>query len=166
MKGVYHSVRMKPLTSGGFVPAAPVNGKFIPVGIDDAKGFTCYVRQIGAAENVKEERIGGCGANKLYRFNVPHRVVFFNNKETRSHDEITSILLKAIMKTEFVKIQRVHINHEEILRAEAPTGRYGFAEATFYMAIDFFILLDTQTDNCDTEIQCEKVANPYCNTTG
>lgn len=159
--GVYHSVMMKSLEGGGNKPAAPVNGRYVYVGVDDRKGFSCYCRQSGAADVQDIEKIGGCNTKK-YKFQIPHRLVFYHANETRSHDEIIAKLTGAVMKTPMIRIQKIINLPEEILRSEAPTGRFTFNENTFYVSIEFFVLLELQTNNCDEEIQCEKVPNPFC----
>lgn len=158
---IYHSVMLKPIPEGGTKPAAPVNKRYKYVGLDDSKGFSCYCRTTGSSDVIDVEKIGGCNTKK-HRFQVPTRLVFFNMNELRSHDEIIAILLKAVMKTNFIRLQKFITIPEEILRSEAPTGRFTFKENTFFLAIDFFLLLDIQTDNCTTEIQCEGVPNPFC----
>lgn len=152
---------MKPIAEGGVKPAAPVNQRFKYVGLDDTKGFSCYCRQSGPAEVIEAEKLGGCNLRK-YRFQVPTKLVFFNNLETRSHDEIVALLLQAVMKTSFIRLQKFLTIPEEILKSEAPTGRFQFKENTFYLSIEFFLLLDIQNDNCTTEIKCEGVPNPFC----
>lgn len=158
---VYHSVLMKPLPEGGVKPAAPVHDRFEYVGLDDSKGFNCYCRQNGSADVLKIEHLGGCNQKK-YRFSVPHKLVLFNNDETRDHEAITANLIKAVMKTNYVSLQKVISIPDDILRSEAPTGRFKFQENTFYIAIDFFVLLDLVADNCEEEIKCTGVPNPYC----
>lgn len=160
-KGIYHSVMMKPTPQGGNKPAAPVNDRFIYVGLDDTKGFSCYCRQTGSADVVDVENIGGCGVKK-YRLQIPHRLVFFNSNEKRDHEQIIAKCLKGVLKSQFIRLQRVVNIPEEVLRFESPTGRFQFKDTTLYFAIDFFVLLDTQADNCETEFICEGVPNPYC----
>lgn len=159
--GVYHSVMMKPLQEGGNKPAAPVNGRFVYVGLDDTKGFTCYCRQTGSADVSGTELVGSCN-RKIYTLDIPTRLVFFNANEKRSHDEIIALLVKAVIKTNSVRLQKIINTPDEILRSEAPTGRFQFRDTTFYVAIDFFVTLDLQTDSCIDEIKCEGVPNPYC----
>jgi len=159
--GIYHSVLLKPLEKGGLKPAAPVNGRYQYVGLDDTKGFSCYCRTTGPSDVVDAEKIGGCNTRK-YRFNVPHKIVFFNASEDRNHEDIIATLLKAFMKTSFIRIQKFTVIPDEILRSEAPTGRFNFRDNTLYFAIDFFVLLDLQTSNCNEEIKCEGVPNPFC----
>jgi hypothetical protein len=159
--GVYHSIMMKPLPDGGNKPAAPVNGRWEYVGVNDKEGFTCYCRQNGSADVREAERLGGCN-NKKYRFQVPHKLVFYHDNETRSHEEIIALILGAVMKTNKVIIQKFTNTPEDLLRSEAPTGRFTFTENTFYLGIDFFVLLDVQTTTCQEEIRCEDLPNPIC----
>lgn len=161
--GVYHSVALKPMPGGGNRPVAPVGKRYLPVGIQDTKGFTCYCRQSGSADVQSSEKLGGCNTKK-YRFQVPHKLVFFSNSETRSHEEIIAKLVGAAMKTPFISLQKIITTPEELLRSEAPTGRFEFKENTLYFSIEFFVLLDLQTNNCEDEIKCEGVPNPYCRT--
>lgn len=160
MTGIYHSVMMKPLKEGS-KPHAPVDGRWIYVGVDDTKGLTCYCRQNGSADVQNVEKLGACNNNK-YRFQVPHRIVIYNASEKRDHEQIIALVSGAIMKTPLIRLQRIVNIPEEILRSEAPTGRFEFKDNTLYFAIEFFVLLDLQTDNCEHEIKCEGVPNPYC----
>jgi len=159
---IYHSVLMKPTPEGGNKPVAPVNKRYIYVGLNDTKGFSCYCRQSGSGDVVSTESLGSCGGQKKYRFQVPTKLVFFNDNEERSHDDIIGKLVQAVIKTNFIRFQKITNNPDEILRSEAPTGKFQFKENTFYVALDFFLLLDIQVDNCTTEIQCEGIQNPYC----
>ena len=159
--GVFHSVMMKPIETGGMKPAAPIQGRWQYVGIDDTKGFSCYCRQNGSADVDSVERIGSCNKN-IYTLKVPQRLVFFHAIETRSHDEIIAQVLKAVISTPDVKLQKLVTIPEEILRSEAPTGRFKFKDNTLYFAIEFFVLLDIQADNCPVEIKCEGIPNPFC----
>ncbi len=158
--GVHHSVKIQSQEGIG-KPVAPVNGKFIYVGIDDREGFTCYCRQTGPADVESVEKIGGC-SKKKYRLQVPHRLVFYNQEETRDHDTITARLTAATMDVYLVKLQRVLTIPDDILRTESPTGRFTFRDNSFYIAIDFFVLLDVMADTCETEITCEGIDNPFC----
>lgn len=165
VKNVYHTVTLQPrLTGGGVSPAAPVSGRYIYVGVDDTNGFSCYCRQTGPLEVVKSEIIGGCNMKK-YKTHVPHRLIFFNDNETRSHEDITSQIIKSVIGSAKIILSKVHINREDILKTEAPTGQFKFKAKTFYIAIDFFVVLDLQTDNCEEEIRCEEIENPYCGPT-
>lgn len=159
--GVFHSVMMKPIPGGGNKPAAPVKSRYEYVGPDDKKGFSCYCRQSGSADVTEIEKIGGC-TSKKYRFQVPHRIVFYNAIEKRDHEAIIAAMLKAVMKTNMTRVQKLVTIPEEILRSEAPTGRFQFTETTLYFAIEFFVLLDVQADTCEAEIKCEGVPNPFC----
>lgn len=161
INGVYHSVMMKPMPEGGNFPAAPVQGRFQYVGVDDKKGFTAYCRQTGPAEVKDKEKLGGCNVYK-YRFQIPTKLVFYHAIEERSHDEIIAKLVSAVIKTPFITLQKITNTPEEILRSEAPTGRFSFKDNTFYVAVDFFVLLDLQADTCEKEIVCEDIPNPYC----
>lgn len=163
VKEIFHSVLMKPMEGGGNAPHAPVNGRWKYVGIDDRKGLSSYCRQSGTAESQGSEKLGGCNTKK-YRFGIPHRLVFYAATEKRDHDTIIGKIAGAVMKTPFVTIQRIINLPDELLRSEAPTGRFQFKEHTLYFSIEFLVLLDLQTDNCTTEISCEGVTNPYCTT--
>lgn len=159
--GIYHSVMMKPVEGGGSKPAAPVNKRWKYVGPEDTAGFSCYCRQVGSADVQAVEKLGGCNTSK-YRFQVLHRLVFFNASEKRSHDEIIAKITGAVMKTNMIRLQKIVNLPEELLRSEAPTGRFNFKENTLYFSIEFFVLLDLQTNTCEQEINCEGVQNPYC----
>lgn len=159
--GVFHSVMMKPVDGGGNKPAAPIKKRYEYVGPNDKTGFSCYCRQSGSADVTDIEKVGGCNV-KRHRFEIPHRIVFFSDGEKRDHETIIAAILKAVMKTNKVRIQKLVTIPEEILRSEAPTGRFQFKETTLYFAIEFFVLLDVQADTCEAEIKCEGVPNPFC----
>lgn len=161
VKEIYHSVILKRLDDSGTKPVAPVNGRFRFVGMDDKEGFTCYCRQTGSADVTESEKLGGCNSKK-YRFQVPTRLVFFNQSEVRSHDDIISKLVGAVIKTNKIRVQKIINLPEDILRAESPTAKATLTEDSFYVAIDFFLLLDLQTDTCQEEIKCDGVPNPFC----
>lgn len=162
---VYHSVMLKQIENGsGVKPAAPVNGRYEYVGLDDTNGFSCYCRQNGPAEVIEAEKIGSCGMKK-YRFKVPQRLVFFNENENRNHEDIQAKCLKAVMKTNMVTLQKLVTTPEEILRSESPTGRFKLKANSLYFAIEFFVLLDLLADNCESEIRCDGIDNPYCGPT-
>lgn len=161
VKGIHHSIISKPAANGkGTKPAAPVQGRMIYVGPDDTKGFSCYCRQIGPLSVDKSELIGGCNG-KLYTTSIPHSLVFFNDNEKRSHDDILARLLNAVIKTEFIKLSTVHSQPDVILKREVPTGKFNFTTSTFYIAIDFNVTLKLKADSCEVEIACDNVNNPY-----
>lgn len=161
VKGVYHSVSMKPLLKGASKPAAPVDGRFKSVGVEDTEGFSCYCRQTGPLQVQKIEKVGSCNQN-IHRSTVPHRLVFFNDIEKRDHDSLTAILMKAVMKTPKIHMVSVNTDPEAILKLEAPAGKFTFKIDTYYVCINFDVFLDVKADNCEQEIVCEGVANPYC----
>lgn len=157
---VYHSVILQEITDGSKRPVAPVVGRFEYVGVNDLKGFSAYCRQTGPAEVGKTERIGGCNSY-LTEFNVPHRLVFFNNQEERLHEDLTAKFVKACMMTRKVKIQKVHTIAADVLKLEVPTGNFTFSNLTYYTCIDFLLLLILQAEECEKEINCKDISNPY-----
>jgi hypothetical protein len=160
--GVYHTVIQKKDSKGHIYPVAPVGNKFKPLGPNDSKGFYCYCRQVGTVDNIKEERIGGCNG-KEYTLQIQHRLVFYNQDEERNHEDIFALMMKAVMSIgATVKFQKGITVPEQVAIVEAPTGKYSFQVTTFYRAIEFFVLLKLQADDCEAEIRCKGVANPYC----
>jgi hypothetical protein len=160
VKQIHHSVQLRPI-EGNIKPAAPVDNGFIYVGIDDLKGFSTYCRPFGSLEVLKAENIGSANS-RLYTTQIPHRLVFYHASEDRNHDELLGKLIKAVISNQWVKLQKVHTNTDVILQSEAPTGKFTFRPNTFYAAIDFYIILRLQSDNCETEFTCKGVKNPYC----
>jgi hypothetical protein len=156
---IYHSVIIRP-TQDGRKPGAPVGKAFVYVGVDDTEGFSCYCRQVEPMSVNKTERKGSC-STKIFHTRTLHRIVFFHDHEKKLHDDLLSVLIKAVIASG-VELSKVHTNHEEILKAEAPTGRFTFQPSTFYAAIDFYLILELTADNCPTEIRCEGLPNPYC----
>lgn len=161
VKGVYHGVIMQNLYNGGIMPVAPVNGRYVSVGVDDRKGFTAYCRVLGSLDVDNVEKIGGCDS-KIYRTRLLHRLVFFNNSEKRDHDTLTGILLKAVMSSPKIVFQKAILIRDRLLSEEAPSGKFNFTENTFYLGIDFFVLLALQAENCEQEISCQQAENPFC----
>lgn len=161
VSNLYHSAKLQRLNDGSFKVVAPVNNRFEYVGLEDTKGFSCYCRQTGPLEVENNEKIGS-EWNKRYKVRIPHKLVFFNDKEDRDHEQISGQLVKALIGTDFVSLVRVHSNTEQILAQEAPGGKFSFNEQTFYFAIDFFVVLNLQEDNCEVEFNCNGVENPFC----
>lgn len=158
---VYHSVLIKQ-DGEHKKPAAPVKGRFQYVGVDDTKGFTAYCRAVGPVETEKSESMGSCSSIQRYRTQTLHRLVFFNQDEDRAPDDLSGRLLQAVMMTPKIKFKRLITNPGDILASEAPTGQFKFLPSTFYIAIEFLVVLDITTDTCQTEIKCKEVANPFC----
>jgi len=96
---------------------------------------------------------------------IPQRLVFFNSGESRNHEDVQAKCMKAVIKTPRVTLQKLVTTPEEILRSESPTGRFQLKTDSLYFAIEFFVLLDLIADNCEEEIRCDGLANPYCTTT-
>lgn len=159
VNGVYHSVIMKELTNGDVRPVAPIKGRFVPVGVEDHQGFSSYCRQIAPAEVLKVVPISS--TSKQYQFRILHRLVFFNPQEKRSQEQVTSQLVKAVIGSPHVEINKIRTDHMELLKSEQPGGRFTFRDNTYYTAIDFYIFLRLQANNCEEEISCEGILNPY-----
>lgn len=163
VNSIYHSVVIES-KDGERRPVASIDGKYRYVGIQDNNGFSCYCRQIGPAEVQKTFNVAACGKN-ITRFQVPHRIIFFNANEERNHEDILAKLIGVTMGSYRITISRINNIREDLLRQEVPTGRFNFTENTFYQGIDFFVLLDLQTDNCEQEIRCDGLRNPFCGIT-
>lgn len=165
VQDVYHSVIIREDQEGHRKPYAPIDEVYEYVGPDDTKGFHCYCRAMGPLESTNEERIGSCSTVQ-HRTQTLHRMVFFNIDEERFHDDLTAKLLKAFFNSgKNIRFQRAHVNIEDIITQESPTGRFFFTPSTYYIAIDFYVLLKLQSDNCIEEITCTGIKNPYCTTT-
>lgn len=162
VQNLFHSVVIRETDEGDRKPVAPVESRYVYVGIDDTKGFYAYCRQIGAVDSVNEESVGSCNT-KIYTLQASHRMVFYNGEEKRSHETITAQLLKAFMKSGIgIKLQKVYTIPEQILQLETPTGIFSFKEHSFYIAVDFLVILKLQADTCEIEITCEGIKNPIC----
>lgn len=164
VKSVYHSVILREIDKRGISPVAKINTSFKYVGIDDTKGFFAYCRQTGPLEVLEAEPIGGCQM-KRYKTQIPHRLVFYNDTEKRSHDEIIAKLTKAVIGAMNIKLNKVHSDPKTILQSESPKAVFHYRPKTFYCAIDFFVLLKIQADTCETEFTCEDLQNPFCGVT-
>jgi hypothetical protein len=155
---VYHSVVIATV-DGRKKPQAPLGGRYTYVGVVDTKGFGCYCRVSGALEVVKEDREGSC-SQKLLTTQIPHRLVFYNDHETREQDSLLGQLIKAVIGTKDIKLQRALTIADTILKEESE-GKYNFKPSAFYAAIDFLVVLKIQTDNCQADFGCEGLDNPY-----
>lgn len=160
VSGIYHSALLSEIEKGkGLMPVVNLNGRYKYIGIDDTKGFFAYCRQTGPLEVLETRKIGGC-QTKQYKTQIPQRLVFFNNHEERSHEDISAVLIKAVIGSVGVKLSKVYSDQRDILKQESPTLTFNFTQKTFYCAIDFFVLLTLQTDNCEQEMRCEGLQNP------
>lgn len=158
---VFHSTLISKTPDGHIKPVAPVNGVYEYVGIDDTRGFYAYCRQAGDVETIREEPIGA--GQRLYHTQTLHRIVFFNKKESRVHEDITAQLLKAVLSVpKEVRFRKAILLPEQLLQQESPTGKFVFEPDMYYAGIEFYVLLKLQADTCPVEFRCEGLANPFC----
>jgi hypothetical protein len=158
---IFHSVLITKNKDGHIKPVAPVAGSYQYVGVEDTEGFTAYCRQAGDVEILREEPIGA--ALRYYHLQIPHRMVFFNQHETRTHEDITALLLKAVMSVpKDIRLRKAITMPVQLLQQESPTGKFTFEPGTYYAGIEFFVLLKIQADTCPQEIKCAGIPNPFC----
>lgn len=158
---IFHSVLITSDDKSRKKPSAPVDDRWQYVGVNDMQGFSAYCRVTGPMEVQSSTPLGGCSLRQ-YSTTTPHRLVFFNGNEKRDFDQLTAILVKAVMSAgSAIRFTRLLTIPASILQEESG-GAYTFGISTFYIAIDFSLALKLQTDNCSTEIICKGLPNPYC----
>lgn len=161
VKEIYHSVIIRNDGTGQVKPSAPVETKFVYVGIDDSHGFRAYQRAVTPLEWIREDRVGGCSPSRV-QVRVLNRLVFFSPNETRGHDDLANALALAVIGTPGVRFQRLMTNAEDFIRQEHPTGSFHLSTADFYIAIEFYTTFWINPQSCgQPEIGCGK-KNPFC----
>lgn len=157
---VFHSVEIVETDSNRF-PAYPIeNGDLVYVGVDDSKVMNCYVRQVNDLRIEKRDQISSSVFE--YEAVIPHRIVFFNDYETRNTDDLIKIFIQLAFLPG-VRLKSVIVDKEKLLQLETKPNGFKFDNKTFYSAIDFDIYFRLTRNNCEEEIGCEKIPNPYCN---
>lgn len=153
---VYHSVEIFDHNAQRF-PAYKKEDEFIYIGPDDTQHMTCYLREISGFTVDKTEDLGG--GKKIYRGKIGYRAVFFNDFEKRDHSDLLTSLM-AFSFYPHIQLKKLITNTEELLKEEAKVKDFTFGAQTFYKAIDFFVLLTFQANNCELNIGCESLFNP------
>lgn len=144
---VFHSVIIRDDGTGQKKPSAPVDTKFIYVGIDDREGFHGYCRAVSPLEVYREEKIGP--GNWITYYRIMNRLVFHNGIEHRSHDGLAGILTNAVLGVAGVKLNKLYTNAEDFLRQEQPTGSFSLKTGEFYIAIDFYFYAAAVKNYCE-----------------
>jgi hypothetical protein len=158
VKEVFHSVIIIEQGEKRF-PAFPKGeDKFEYVGCSSNRVMTAYLRQ---SDDLKVNSVVKISSLlNSYNVTVPHRLVFFNAREKRNHDD----LLKKFLQVAFlpgVTLNRAIIDKEKLLEQEMSQGDFSFGESDFYCAIDFEVKFVIQKNNCDLEIGCFQICNPF-----
>lgn len=157
-KEIFHSVIIRDDGQGNKKPSAPVGKRFVYVGINDSK-TPFYCRAIGPLETIKTERVHSTQIE--YTVQALHRIVLYNQYETRSHDDIAGALTKVVMRNPKTKFVRLYTDAQDILRQEQPTGTFELPTSALYIAIEFNLQMKMISDDCTTEISCGLI-NPFC----
>lgn len=157
---VFHSVKkFEDVNEGTTYPVYPSGiDEFTYVGIDDTKHMTVYCRQIDDLRVVKPELIASSLYN--YRVAIPHRMVFFNDFEKRNQDDLLSRFIQFAFLPN-IKLLRVIVDKERLANMESTAKGFNFGDETFYAAIDFEIALTLSQQNCEIELTCDSLTNPY-----
>ena len=147
---VFHSVTLlRDENSKVLYPVYQLGSDFVYSGIDDAKGLFAYIRHNGDMAGVPF-KIDSCGRN--YTMTAPMRVVFFNDNETRDHEELVR-QLGSFTFLSGLTLTRIVTDKFRLVKEESAIFREKFDGTTFYVAFDInatFILLpgDCETNAC------------------
>lgn len=163
---VFHNCQLlKNEESQTLYPVYQRGADFIYSGLDDTIGLFAYIRTNGDMSGVPM-KIQSCGRD--YSMTSPLRVVFFNDNETRNHEELIR-QLASFTFMQNVTLQRIITDKFRLVREESPLFRESFDGKTFYIAFDIavtFILLpsDCEKKTCIAHpnplTQCPVVAPP------
>lgn len=138
-------------------PAYKVGDEYYYIGVDDSKKMVCYIRQTGPIRTGKAEWNGSC--SKTYESVVPYRVVFFNDWEERSFEDLQARILQSVL---FRRIDLVSFinDADQLLSLETIVKNFSLGGKSFYCAIDITVKFDLKIDNCDVSISCDNLPNP------
>lgn len=159
IKEVFHSVEIVETDNKRF-PAYPIeSGDLVYVGVDDTKIMNCYIRQVNDLRIDRVEKISSSVSE--YETVIPHRIVFFNDHEKRNQDDLIKIFI-GVAFLPGVRLKSVIVDKEKLLQLETKPHGFKFDSKTFYSAIDIDIVFRLRRNNCEEEIGCENIKNPYC----
>lgn len=156
---VFHSVELVRDPQRGIVgPAYRVNegAEYVYVGLEDAEGFTAYIRYAGDAV-ATPLRVGSC--EPYARLAFPLRVVFFNDRETRDHALLTDRLSQLAYLAD-VSLTRVVVDKFALYRQESDLVKPAFDAGVYYAAVDILVNSIALPTSCEPVDLCRKFDNP------
>ncbi len=155
---IYHSVIIHEQGDNRY-PAYRVGDEWHYTGVDDTKIMGCYLRQTGDLQNARTEHVTSC--EKFYITRVPYRLVFFNDHETRNHDDLQVKIMNIVFEKDIEFVRFIN-DKTRLANEETALKGFNFGGNTFYAALDFFVLIRLTRNNCGTEISCGEIENPIC----
>lgn len=155
---VFHSVELVRDPQRGVIGPAyrlPGGNEYRYVGLEDAQGFTAYIRYNGDAV-ATPSRVGSCAGYS--DVNYPLRVVVFNDQETRDHAVITDVLSQmAYLRN--VSLTRIMIDKFALVKAESDQVRAHFDARVYYTAFDLLVN-SISLPSCAQPDLCQVFDNP------
>ena len=153
---VFHSCQLlKNEEQQTLYPAYQIGAEFTYAGIDDTRGLFAYIRTNGDSFAVPF-KLGACG--RSYTMTVPLRVVFFNDNESRDHDELVR-QLGTFTFLSGLTLVKITTDKFRLVREESPLFRSKFDGRTFYVAFDVSITFILLPSDCENKI-CKVYPNP------
>lgn len=160
---VFHSVEVVRDPQRGIVGPAyrlPGGAEYRYVGLEDAQGFTAYIRYNGDAV-ASALNVGGCtGYARLF---YPLRVVLFNDRETRDHGVLTD-LLSQLSYLPNISLTRIVVDKFALVKAESDQVRASFDASVYYVAFDLLVTSLSLPSTCAVDL-CRVFENPINCTT-
>lgn len=155
---IYHSVIIREQGENRY-PAYRVGDEWYYTGVDDTKIMGCYLRQTGDLQNGRTEQASSC--QKMYITRVPYRLVFFNDHETRNHDDLQAKIMNIVFQKD-IELVRFVTDKTRLAIDETALKGFNFGGNTFYAALDFILIVRLTRNNCEVEINCGEIPNPIC----
>lgn len=154
---VFHSVELVRDPQRGIVGPAyrlPGGQEYRYVGLEDAQGFTAYIRYNGDAA-ATPQKVGGCASYATLVY--PLRVVVFNDYESRDHGVLTH-WLSQLSYLPNVSLTRVLVDKFALVRAESDQVKPSFDASVYYAAFDLLVN-SISLPSCAAEL-CGAFDNP------
>jgi hypothetical protein len=153
---VFHSCHLhKDENSTTMYPVYQAGREFTYAGIDDAVGLFAYIRTNGDIIGAPF-KLNSC--DHAYTLTIPLRVVFFNDNESRNHEELTRQLgTFAFLKG--VNLVRIITDRIRLVKEESPIFRANFDAQTFYVAFDINATIQMMANTCASKA-CATYLNP------
>lgn len=124
-------------------PGLPNGDDWIDFSPTDQKEIL-YIRRNGDDEVVDELKLSSC--SKAYNMRSPLRIVFFKDHAT-NQAEIIFNLMQSILVAK-TKLRSIKYDKWKLVKEES-SGDYKFGASTVYLAIDFYLLWELTSDNCE-----------------
>lgn len=155
---VFHSAELVRDPQRGIVGPAyrlPGGQEYKYVGLEDAQGFSAYIRYNGdaVATNLK---VGSCAGYSTLIY--PLRVVAFNDQESRDHGVLTD-WLSQLSYLPNVSLTRIVVDKFALIKAESDQVRAHFDASVYYVAFDLLVNAISLPSNCAPDL-CRVFDNP------